>query len=79
MPKITELCQLCGSFVNLEYTLPNGEKVKLFDDTKVYLGYQVEKAESDRCYGLVADNRNLLVCEYGSNGADAEIVVYKRR
>lgn len=79
MPKITELCQLCGSFVNLEYTLPNGEKVKLLEDTKVYLGYQVEKQGSDRCYGLVADQQYLLVCEYGCNGADAEIVVYKRR
>lgn len=35
MPKITELCQLCGSFVNLEYALQNGEKVKLLDDTKL--------------------------------------------
>lgn len=24
--------------------------MKLFDDTKIYLAYQVEKASSDRCY-----------------------------
>ncbi len=79
MPAITTLCQLSGAYVNLEYTLPNGEKVKLLDDTKIYLGNQVEKADSDRCYGLVADNNCLLVCEYGGNGAEPEIIVYKKR
>ena len=79
MPTITTLCQLSGAYVNLEYTLPNGEKIKLLDDTKIYLGYQVEKANSDRCYGLVADNNHLLVCEYGCTGAEPEIVVYKKR
>ena len=79
MPTITNLCQLNGAYVNLEYTLPNGEKIKLLDDTKIYLGYQVEKENSDRCYGLVADNQYLLVCEYGCDGADPEIIVYKKR
>ena len=79
MPAVTTLCPLNGAYVNLEYTLPNGEKAKLLDDTKVYLGYQLEKANSDRCYGLVADDMYLLVCEYGCNGADPEIVVYKKR
>lgn len=79
MPTITTLCQLSGAYVNLEYTLPNGEKIKLLDDTNIYLGYQVEKENSERCYGLVADNNYLLVCEYGCNGAEAEIVVYKKR
>lgn len=50
MPTITTLSQLSGAYVNLEYTLPNGEKMKLLDDTKIYLGYQVEKVNSDRCY-----------------------------
>lgn len=79
MPKVTELFQLIGSFVNLEYILPSGEKTKLLDDTKIYFGAQVEKENSDRCYGVVADNSFLLVCEYGCNGADPEIVVYKKR
>ncbi len=79
MPTITTLCQLSGAYVNLEYTLPNGGTMKLLDDTKIYLGYQVEKANSDRCYGLVADNSYLLVCEYGCNGAEPEIIVYKKR
>jgi len=79
MPTITTLCQLCGAYVNLEYPLPNGEKIKLLDDTKIYLGYQVEKENSDRCYGLVADNDYILVCEYGNNGSEPEIIVYKKR
>lgn len=78
MAKVTELCSLKGSFVNLEYTLPNGQTVKLLDDNKIYLGTQIPK-NSDRCYGLAADENVLLVCEYGSDGSNAEIVVYKRR
>lgn len=53
--------------------------MKLLDDTKIYLGCQIEKAHGDRCYGLVADNSYLLVCEYGCNGANPEIIVYKKR
>ncbi len=79
MPPITNLSQLIGAFVNLEYTLPNGEKIKLIDDSKIYLGYQVEKNNSDRFYGLVADDSYLLVCEYGCNGAEPEIILYKKR
>lgn len=79
MPLITDLCQLNGAYVNLEYVLPNGEKVKLLDDSQIYLGYQVEKHNSDRCYGLVADNNYLLVCEYGCNGTEPEIIIYKKR
>ena len=79
MPCVTEFCQLIGSYVNLEYTLPNGMKAKLLDDSKVYLGYQLEKSNGDRCYGLVADERYLLICEYGCGGSDPEIIVYKKR
>lgn len=79
MPPVTDLSQLYGGYVNLEYTFPNGAKIKLLDDSKIYLGWQVEKQNSDRCYGLVADDDYLLVCEYGCNGADPEIIVYKKR
>lgn len=79
MPPITTLFQLSGAYVNLEYTLPNGQKIKLLDDTKIYLGCQIEKPNSDRCYGIAADSDYLLVCEYGCNGADPEIVIYKKR
>lgn len=79
MSTITTLFQLNGAFVNLEYPLPNGKKIKLLEDSKIYLGCQVEKAGSDRCFGLVADSEHLLVCEYGVNGDNPEIIVYKKR
>lgn len=77
--KVCSSSGLTDSYVNLEYTLPNGEKIKLLDDTKIYLGCQAEKVNSDRCYGFVADNDYLLLCEYGCNGAETEIVIYKKR
>ena len=79
MPKVTELCQLCGSFVNLEYSLPSGQKVKLLNDNNIYLGYQLEKEDGKHCYGLVADSDFLLVCEYGCNGSEPEIIIFKKR
>ena len=42
LPKIDELYPLCGEFINLEYTLPNGEKVKILSNDESYLGNQVE-------------------------------------
>lgn len=78
MEAITDLHALKGSFVNLEYTLPSGQIVKLLDDNRIYLGNQVHKSGSNRCYGLVADETYLLVAEYGDYGADAEIVVLRR-
>lgn len=65
MPEIDNLIPLIGAYVNLEYTLPNNQKIKLLDDNKIYLGYQVEKSDSERCYGIVGDDNHLLVCEYG--------------
>ena len=79
MPQVTELFQLVGSYINLEYELPNGQRAKLLKDNDIYLGCQLEKKGSDRCYGLAADERCLLVCEYGCYGSDPEIVIYKRR
>ncbi len=70
----------CCKAQGLEYTLPGGQKVKFWEDGRVYLGNQLEKQDgSCRCYGLTADENWLLVCEYGDNGSDPELVVYKRR
>ncbi len=80
MEKVTDLNALAGSYINLEYTLPGGQKIKFWDDQRIYLGNQMCKHDgSGRCYGLTADEHHLLVCEYGDNGCDPEIVVYKRR
>ncbi|MDE6722768.1 MAG: DUF3795 domain-containing protein [Eubacterium sp.] len=79
MEKVTNLNALRGSFVNLEYTLASGQTIKFWDDNRIYLGNQICKKNSDRCYGLTADENYLLVCEYGENGAEPEIVVFKKR
>ena len=83
MPKIKELFSLNGAFVNLEYPLPNGKYIKLLEDNNIYLGNQVEcefnDGENVRCFGLVANMDFLLVSEYGENGIDPEIIIYKKR
>ena len=79
MKEVTDLYTLKGSFINLEYTLPGGQKIKLWDDKKIYLGAELCKETGDRCYGLVADDNYLLVCEYGENGKNPEIILLKKR
>ena len=76
---VKDLNLLNGFWVNLSYPLANGQSVKLLDDNKVYLGNQIEKPNSDRCYGIVADESYLLVCEYGCEGINPEIILYKKR
>lgn len=83
MPKIRELFPINGAFVNLEYPLLNGKSVQFLNNDEVYLGNQVECEFSDgeiiRCFGLVANMNFLLVSEYGANGDNPEIVIYKKR
>ena len=80
LPKIENLNVLPGSFVNLEYRLPNGDMVKFLDDKASYLGSQLEcEFGGDRCFGIVANMDFLLVCTYGENGANPELVMYKKR
>lgn len=79
MPVIDNLFVLQGSFINLEYKM-NGNTFSILDKDKSYWGNQVEKLNSDgRCYGIACDENYILVSEYGKDGADAEIVVLKRR
>lgn len=79
MEEVKELHQAKGSFVNLDFSLPCGKIAQLWDNDKTYYVNQIEKKNSGRCYGLTADEKYLLVCEYGEGGKDAEIVVLKRR
>lgn len=80
MPEVGELYALNGSFVNLEYMLPGGQVAKFLDDNSIYLGNQLEcEFGNGRCFGIVAALDFLLVCTYGENGADPELVMYKRR
>lgn len=80
LPKVEDLNVLPGSFVNLEYRLPNGEIVKFLDDKATYLGNQLEcEFGGDRCFGIVAGMDFLLVCTYEENGENPELVIYKKR
>ena len=83
MPKINELNPLNGCFVNLSYPIPNGKVVQLLDDNDIYLGNQVESEFNDgeiiRCFGILANMDFILISEYGANGDNPEIIMYKKR
>ena len=79
LPEVEDLNMLPGDFINLIYTLPNGEKVKFLDDKQTYLGNQLECGSRDRCIGIAANMDFLLVCSYEENGENPELVIYKKR
>ena len=77
--RVDDLNLLNGYYVNLEYPLANGTTVKFLKDNDVYLGAQVEQENGDRCCGVVANKEFLLACEYGRDGAEPELLLYRRR
>lgn len=79
MPEVNTLIYLVGAYINMEYTLPNGQKVKFLDDNATYLGYQLESEFGGRCFGIAASTDFLLVCTYEEGGANPELVIYKKR
>lgn len=80
MPKVESLNALVGSYVNLEYKLPNGKTVKYLDDNATYLGNQLESEfDNSRCFGIVANMDFLLVSTYEENGVNPELIIYKKR
>jgi len=80
MPKLESLNVLVGSYVNLEYPLPSGAKVKFLNDQTTYLGNQLESEfGGDRCFGVLASMDFILVCTYEAEGKNPELVLYKAR
>ena len=80
MPKLVKLNALVGRYVNLEYPIPGGARVKLLNDGTTYLGNQLEsEAEEGLCYGVLACADFILICTYGENGASPELLLYKKR
>ena len=80
MPRLEKLNALVGAYVNLPFRLPSGAEVKFLDDGKTYLGNQLETDSGDgRCFGVVANMDIILICTYGCEGADPELVLYKKR
>ncbi len=80
MPKVEKLNALVGQYVNLAYRLPNGAEVKFLDDNTTYLGNQLEpEFGGDRCFGVLANMDFILICTYECEGANPELVLYKKR
>ncbi len=80
MPKLEKLNALVGRYVNLAYPLPSGASVPFLDDGTTYLGSQLESEfGGERCFGVLANMDFILICTYGAEGAEPELVLYKKR
>ncbi|MBR0081707.1 MAG: helix-turn-helix domain-containing protein [Clostridia bacterium] len=80
MPKVEKLNALVGNYVNLAYRLPSGKAVQFLDNGTTYLGTQLEpEFGGDRCFGVLANMDFILISTYGPEGADPELVLYKKR
>ena len=80
MPKLEKLNALVGSYVNLAYPLPSGHSVKFLNDEVTYLGNQLEcDFGGDRCFGVLASMDFIMVCTYGAEGQNPELLIYKKR
>ena len=80
MPRVKKLNALVGKYVNLSYRLPNGKHVQFLDDGTTYLGNQLESEfGGDRCFGVLANMDFILICTYETEGANPELVLYKKR
>ena len=80
MPRLEKLNALVGEYVNLAYPLPSGAAVKFLDDHATYLGNQLEsESGGGRCFGVLANADFILISAYGCDGADPELIVYKKR
>ena len=80
MPKLTNLNALVGSYVNLEYRLPNRKMIKFLDDNATYLGNQLEcEFGGNRFFGVLANMDFIMVSSYEENGQNPELIIYKKR
>lgn len=80
MPKVEKLNALAGQDVNLAYRLPSGESVRFLNDRTTYLGNQLEpELDGERCFGVLANMDFILICTYEAEGANPELVLYKKR
>ena len=80
MPKVEKLNALVGQYVNLAYRLPSGANVQFLDNGTTYLGTQLEsEIVPGLCFGVLANMDFILVCTYEAEGANPELVLYKKR
>ena len=79
MAEIKDLNPLVGFYVNLEYPLPSGEKVKFLKDDMMYLGNQTPcEGKEGRCYGVIGNREFILVCAYDEDGKNPELVLFRK-
>ena len=80
MPRVETLNALVAQYVNLEYRLPGGMKVKFLDDQTTYLGNQLESEITEGlCFGVLANMDFILICTYENEGKNPELILYKKR
>lgn len=79
IPEISELFEIPGEYINLKYPLESGEKTAFLRNDTVYLGNQIEFADLGVCFGAESFAGFILICSYGRNGSDPELILYKRR
>ena len=80
LPEVKSLNALVGSYVNLAYRLPSGMEVKFLNDQATYLGNQLEsELGGGRCFGVLANMDFILICTYEAEGANPELLLYKKR
>ena len=80
MPRLEKLNALVGGYVNLAYPLPGGASVKFLDDGTTYLGNQLQsESDAEQCFGVLANADFIRICRYGKDGADPELLLYRKR
>ena len=80
LPRVEKLNALVGRYVNLAYPLPSGLQVKFLRDETTYLGNQLESEfGGERCFGVLASMDFILISTYGPEGAEPELVLFKKR
>lgn len=76
--KVEKLYELSGALINLEYTLPNGQKCKFLEDNRIYLGTQIPVNDKE-CYGISVTDEYIIISRYGENGENPKLVLIKER
>ena len=80
MPKVEKLNALVGSYVNLAYPLPSGQCVPFLNPGATYLGTQLEsEIVEGLCFGVLANMDFILISTYEAEGANPELLLYKKR
>ncbi len=73
LEQVEEFCELPGAYVNMECELPDKTIGKVLDDKAMYLCCQVPINDLE-CYGVAADEKQVVVYRYKNNDSEAKVV-----